>query len=148
MALLSIVRNITGLSEARGVMRTLESANLVTANAMKPQGYLGMIRQRYRQLGAADSTDAPVMDEAAEEEDEERDSPLEEGENLLTELIDMLKVDMVSREQYQHASVTQSLILQVLDAIRDGGTLEIRLEIMRRCKQTFKMLATEHANRQ
>lgn len=135
------VRNIMGLSmEERASMRTLESANLVAFNTMGAQNYLGMVRQRYRQLGAVDTTDrGGVSEDAEEEESPEEDAVVNEGENTLNELLDMLRIElnnMLAREEFHQASICQSLVLQVLDGIRDGNTQEIRMDLKRRCRDT------------
>lgn len=127
------VRRIMGLeTEQRVEMNRIESANLISFNAMGSERYLRLVRQRAIVL-AGDNTD-DAQEEAA---------GIEEGEE--PELLDELRVEMsnmLAREGWHHASVTQWLILHVLDAIRDGGTLEARLEIKAKCRATFTNLAT------
>lgn len=78
----------------KALKKSREIANMVAFNAMGSQNHLGMVRQRYRQLGATDNTDQAAFPEGPEEEESlDEDTLLEEGENPLTELLDMLRVE-------------------------------------------------------
>lgn len=134
------VRYMTSLTrEQRSCMRAVERANLVAFNAMGSERYLGLVRQNAATLGGENTDEGAGGDELSEEELAEVDPHVQDRQTL-DDLLVMLRRElsnMMAREEWHQSSVCQSLILEVLDAIRGGATEEARLYIKQRCHQVF-----------
>ena len=136
-------------------MCTLERSNMVPQHTMGTGQFMGLVRQRVRAVGAADTTDNG--DEEMESEPAENDTLANpdgaEGPvygQSVAEMYEALRQEQVyciRNDEIRDVNTIQSCMLRILQVTRDGLSADNVGELRRFISQTFAEM-TENATNQ